>query len=61
MEIKTIERIMIGLLVLGMLLIFGGLYSCSIIIKNGGGVKNIIIEVGTDIKEIKEEINKEDK
>lgn len=60
MRVKTMNRIMMGLFILCLIIFIGSFYSCTQFVKNQGGVKGVIINVGKDIKDINEAI-KEDK
>lgn len=55
---RKIEKQMIGSLFLFIVLLAYLVIIVSDSIENSGGVKQIIIELGKDIKEIKEEIDK---
>lgn len=51
---------LIVLLVIGVLMLLGGIYQTISLIDQAGGVKQMVIDAGKEIKEISHEIDKHD-
>jgi hypothetical protein len=59
MIMTTIEKSMIGAIVAVLCIVGGLVFSVSNSIDDAGGMKNIIIEAGKEIKDISREIRKD--
>lgn len=59
MKITKTEKIIVGMICLMCLVLLASLSSCVLLINKAGGIDNVIIETGKDIKNIATKI-KED-
>ena len=55
----TLEKTIIGIMVVCILVFIGSVYSCNRVIDEAGGLKQIFIETGRQIEDIKKEIENE--
>jgi len=55
----TIEKAMIGVIVGAIILFVVSVNSCMNVIEDAGGMKNIIIEAGKEVKDMAREIGKD--
>lgn len=57
--LTRIEKIIIGIIIFMILSVVGTTYYLVQVVKDNGGVKQLIIDAGKDIKDISKQINED--
>ena len=59
MKIPTVDKIAIIILIISFIVICIGVHSCNKMVSKEGGIKQIIVNIGKEVKSIKDEIAEE--
>ena len=59
MKVPIIERVVIMILIISIIVIGISVHSCNKLVSKEGGVRQIIVNIGKEVKSIKNDIAKE--